>query len=269
MPFFSADSITFHYLDIGQGIPFLFQHGLGGDVHQTEDVFVPALPFRLLTLDCRGHGETRPLGDSAQLTFIQFADDLLAFLDRLNLQEVVVGGISMGAGVALNFALRHPHRVKALVLARPAWLYEPLPSNLQVYPRIAELIRRVGAEQGHENFRQTREYLELQQTFPQTALSLLRQFVRPHAEEYVAVLERLPADAPNRSPQDWSELRVPTLILANEQDPVHPFQYAEVLAQAIPNARLVQITPKEIDPHQHNRDIQQAVERFLLTVLGT
>ena len=37
MPFFYADSITFHYLDGGQGLPFVFQHGLGGDVHQAQD----------------------------------------------------------------------------------------------------------------------------------------------------------------------------------------------------------------------------------------
>ncbi len=33
MPFFSTDAITFHYLDEGQGIPFVFPHGTGGDVH--------------------------------------------------------------------------------------------------------------------------------------------------------------------------------------------------------------------------------------------
>ena len=69
MPFFSADSITFHYLDIGQGHPFVFQHGLGGDVHQTQDIFVLPLRFRLLTLDCRGHGETQLIGDPAYLSF--------------------------------------------------------------------------------------------------------------------------------------------------------------------------------------------------------
>src|SRR3984893_2383710 len=97
MPFFNADSITFHYLDVGQGRPFVFQHGTGGDVHQAQDLLVPPLPFRLLTLDCRGHGETGPIGDPAYLNFASFADDLLTLLDVLHLQQVVVGGISMGA----------------------------------------------------------------------------------------------------------------------------------------------------------------------------
>ncbi len=49
MPFFYADSITFHYLDGGQGLPFVFQHGLGGDVHQAQDLFVPPLWYTSVT----------------------------------------------------------------------------------------------------------------------------------------------------------------------------------------------------------------------------
>jgi len=264
MPFFSADSITFHYLDEGQGLPFVFQHGTGGDVHQTQDLFVPPLTFRLLTLECRGHGETRPVGDPASLGFNSFADDLIAFLDTLHLQQAVVGGISMGAGVALNVALRYPHRVQALVLVRPAWLHEPLPAHLQVYPRIAKLIRDAGAAQASEEFKRTEEYLELHRTFPVTAASLLGQLTRPRAEETVDILERLPADAPNRNPEDWAHIHVPTLVLVNEDDPLHPFHYGEVLAHAIPGAMLKQITSKAIDAQLHARDIQQAIEHFLL-----
>lgn len=115
MPFFHFDTILFHYLDMGKGVPFIFQHGMGGDVHQIRDLFEPPIPFRLLTLDCRGHGETRSVGDPTHLGFASFADDLLAMIDMLHLQQIAVGGISMGAAVALNFALRYPQRVLGLV----------------------------------------------------------------------------------------------------------------------------------------------------------
>ena len=264
MPFFESGPTTFHYLDAWQGLPFVFQHGLGGDVHQTQDIFPPPLPFRLLTLDCRGHGETRPVGDPAHLSFNQFADDLLGFMDRLNLRQAVLGGISMGAGVALNFALRYPQRAMALVLVRPAWLDQPLPPNLQVYPRIAGLIRRAGAVRGCEAFVQTPEYLEMQRTYPVAAASLVKQFTRPTAQEAVDILDHLPQDAPNRSQADWSRVQLPTLVLANERDPVHPYPYGEVLARAIPGAVLTRITSKEDDAQQHARDIRQAVDLPLL-----
>ncbi len=54
----------------------------------------------------------------------------------------------------------------------------------------------------------------------------------------------------------------PTLILANEYDPLHPFGYGEVLAHSIPGAILEKVTPKAVDAHQHARDIQRAIERF-------
>lgn len=241
----------------------MLQHGLGGDLHQIEDLFPPPWSFRLLTLECRGHGESRPVGDPAQLGFEQFADDLVALLDRLGLQQVVMGGISMGAGVALNFVLRYPQRVKGLVLVRPAWLHEPLPANLQIYPLIAEWIRRAGAAPGCERFTQTKEYLAMERTYPAAAASLVKQFMRPRAEEAVDVLDRLPRDAPNRSQDPWERIDAPTLVLANRDDPIHPYAYGEALARAIPGAVLTQIPSKEIDAQQHAAGLRRAVERFL------
>ncbi len=45
----------------------------------------------------------------------------------------MVGGISLGAAVAVNVALRHPGRVLGLVLVRPAWIDRPLPENVALY----------------------------------------------------------------------------------------------------------------------------------------
>jgi pimeloyl-ACP methyl ester carboxylesterase len=262
MPFFESNGIRFHYLDAGAGLPFIFQHGLGGDTSQTLGTFQPPLAFRLLTLDSRGHGETYPLGPAQQLSFDQFADDLLAWMDTLKLPQAVVGGISMGAGVALNFGLRYPERVRALVLVRPAWLDVPLPVNMQVYPRIAAWMRQYGVQRGCELFQQTEEYQAVLRAHPAAASSLAKQFARPHALESVELLERLPADAPNRDAQAWAQIHIPTLVLANDLDPVHPFAYGQTLAQAIPGAVLTRITSKEIDANQHARDIQAAVEPF-------
>src|SRR3954453_23307117 len=122
MPTFAHDGLAFHYEDTGEGVPFIFQHGLGGDVNQPCGLFRPPEGVRLLALDCRAHGETRPLGDPDQLRLATFADHLAALLDYLEVPRAVIGGISMGAAVALNFALRYPERVLGLVLSRAAWL---------------------------------------------------------------------------------------------------------------------------------------------------
>ena len=120
MATFERDGIVFHYVDVGQGVPFVFQHGIGGDVGQPVGLVRPPNTLRLLCLDARAHGQTRPLGDPSALTFDVFGDDLVAWLDHLGVARAIIGGISMGAGVALNVAVRHPERVAGLVLSRPA-----------------------------------------------------------------------------------------------------------------------------------------------------
>lgn len=263
MPIFKHDDIAFHYQDQGQGLPFIFQHGLGGDANQTFGLFRPPAGFRLLTLDCRGHGETRPLGVVEKLGFASFADDVRALMDHLGLDSVVMGGISMGAGVALNFALRFPERVRGLVLSRPAWLDQPLPPNMAVFPFIAQLIRRHGAQSGLETFKQSEVYREIVRLSPDSGQSLVGQFEHPRAEETVAKLERLPQDAPSYDRADWAALTMPTLVLATQQDPIHPFEYGLTLAQLIPNATFKAVTPKSVSLEQHAAEVQAAIEAFL------
>jgi pimeloyl-ACP methyl ester carboxylesterase len=154
MPVFERDGLTFHSLDERDtsGRPFAFQHGLGGDVSQPADVFSPPPGTRLLSLNCRGHWETRPLGPVDKLSFSSFADDVAALMHHFGLRRAAVGGISMGAGVALNLASRYPKRVAGLVLSRPAWLDSPRPKNLKAYPVIARLLGEHGAKLGRELF---------------------------------------------------------------------------------------------------------------------
>ena len=62
MPFFEANGITFHYADDNvDRLPFVFQHGLGADISQPMSFFGGDPPFRLISMDCRGHGKTVPL----------------------------------------------------------------------------------------------------------------------------------------------------------------------------------------------------------------
>lgn len=264
MPNFQHDGITFHYRDTGQGVAFVFQHGLGGDANQTFSLFTPPPGYRLITLECRGHGETRPLGDPDTISLAAFVDDLCALLDRLALPQVVIGGISMGAAVALMLTLRFPERVRGLVLSRPAWLDQPLPPNVTLYPEIARLIRRHGAARGLEHFMQSADYLEIARSAPDAARSLCGQFTHPRAEETVVKLERIPRDAPSHDRQEWTRIAAPTLILANRQDPIHPFAYGEIIAQIIPHAQLQELTSKSVDPARHARETQAFIQSFLL-----
>ena len=266
MPSFTRDGLRFNYRDEGTGIPFVFQHGLGGDLTQPFELCPAVDGIRLLGFDCRGHGETRPLGDVAALSFARFADDLIALLDHLALERAIVGGISMGAGVALNTVARYPERIQALIPVRPAWLDGPMPAWARdTYAAIAQLIRADGAVAARALFAASDRYRDAQRQSAATAASLLGQFERPRAEETVAILERLPADAPLPNLDRLGAVSLPTLVVASDKDPVHPLALGTDLALAIGGAQLAIITSKTENAERHVLDCRRAMHAFLRT----
>lgn len=269
MPIFDHDGLKFHYRSEGRGVPVVWQHGLGSDIDQTFALLEPGFNqdlagFHFLGFDARGHGLTQPLGDPAKLAIATSADDLLALLDALQIERAIIGGISMGAAISLNFALRFPERVLGLVLSRPAWLDRPFPANLHVFPLIARALRDLGPAAGLVAFRQTLEYAALVHDSPDTAQIVTNGFENPRALECVARLERIPHDAPCDDRQLWRTLSVPALVLANHQDPIHPWEFADTFATLIPGATLREITSKSVSLDRHAADLRRHLGEFLL-----
>jgi len=263
MPTFDHDGIQFNYRETGAGIPFFFQHGLGADLSQPFGLCQPPPGIRLLGFDARTHGQTRPAGAREKISLAAFADDLRAFMDYLGIERAVVGGISMGAALTLNFTLRHPERVIGLVQSRPAWLDAPNPWNVRMFTLISQLLREHGREQARQRFQQSPEYLQTLERWPDVAASLAGQFDRPDVEGSAFKFERLITDTPCADRRLWTGIRVPTLVLANRLDPIHPFEYGGILAGLIPGAELRELTPKSVSLEQHNLDVARAVDAFL------
>ena len=264
MPVFERDGLRFHVRDDGHGLPFVFQHGLGGDVNQPFGLYRPFAGVRLIAFDVRGHGETRPLGDLDKLTIATLADDLIGLIDYLGIKQAVIGGISLGAAVAVNVALRYPERVLGLILVRPAWIDRPLPENVARYTTIARLIRELGPVKGLAELRSSPEFLAMERESPDCSRSLVGQFEHPRAVECVARLERLAADTPCRDRSTYGNLKMPTLILGNRQDSIHPWPLASALSEIIPGALLREVTSKSVGLDRHAADVQQAIDDFLI-----
>jgi pimeloyl-ACP methyl ester carboxylesterase len=266
MPFVESGGIRFHYVLSGsQGSLVAFQHGLGANVSQPQGILNSA-GLRVLSFDCRGHGLTEPLGPSEQIGFTAFADDLRAILDAVRADRVIVGGISMGAGVALNFALRNPGRVRALILSRPAWLDAPCPANLQILRRLSGWLNERGTDRARDLLLGDPEFHRIQAISRDNASSILRQLERPNLEGAIATLARLPADTPCPEPEAWRSIGVPTLVLVNQLDPLHPVEYGQRIALGIPGARLTEIAPKEKDPSLHAHEAREAIQAFIAEV---
>jgi pimeloyl-ACP methyl ester carboxylesterase len=264
MPFLESCTVKLYFEEKGSGIPFFFQHGLGGDISQPFGLFHPPPGIRLIAFDCRGHGQSS-LGPKDQLHLSTFADDLLALMNYLEIPSAIVGGISMGAAVALDFVTRHPTKVIGLVLSRPAWLDQPNPFNVHFFSFIADLIKEHGSAKGLEKFRATGDFAAIQASYPDTANSLQRQFLNPRAQEFCEVLSQIPKDHGQTSREAWSKIAVPTLVLANKQDPIHPFDYGTTIASLIPGAEFQQLVSKSMDVPLHEQQVQSFLETFLAT----
>src|SRR5580692_4665457 len=115
MPVAAANGIEINYTDSGgQGPAVVFSHGYLMD-HTMFDRQVSALApqYRVITWDERGHGGTRATGP---FSYWDSADDVLALLDHLGIEQAVLGGMSQGGFISLRAALTAPGRVRAIIL---------------------------------------------------------------------------------------------------------------------------------------------------------
>ncbi|PRH88805.1 alpha/beta hydrolase [Labrys okinawensis] len=259
---FQRDNLKLAVHDRGSGMPVVLQHGLCGDAAQPAEIFPFELPARCLTLECRGHGGS-DAGDTGLLSIATFTDDLAAWLDSLALGPVVFGGISMGAAIALRLAVARPDLVRALVLARPAWVAEAAPANMEPNAFVGTLLARHDAEEARALFEASDTARDLAANAPDNLASLRGFFTREPKAVTAALLARISADGPGVSRADIAALGVPTLVVGTQVDAIHPLAHAETLAALIPGARLARITPKALDKPRYVQDFRAALAQFL------
>lgn len=246
----------------GAGRPLLLQHGLGGAVGQTRDYAGGRPALRLMTLDCRGHGASEA-GDPAGFAIATFAGDVAAAVPADVARPLPVGGVSMGAAVALRLAVDRPDLVGALILVRPAWVTEAGPANMAPYAEVGRLLAGRPAAEARALFEAGETARRLREEAPDNLASLCGFFDRAPRDVTSALLTRIAADGPGVTEADLRALRVPTLVVGNTRDAVHPLAHAERLAGLIPGARLVTVTAKADDRARHAAEVGDAIEGFV------
>jgi pimeloyl-ACP methyl ester carboxylesterase len=248
-------------------------HGLGGDHNQALGFAPPASAldasgraWRKVGVDMRGHGDTTALGSPDTLTHQAFTEDLAAVLrwaaDTDGRAPVGVVGMSMGAELALQAALRYPDLVRSLVIIRPSGPGAPPGPMTGVYPVIADYLRRLGPE-GKAPFQRSPEYQAVARRTAATAASLLRQFDRPAAQARVAVLECIPKST-RVTATELGQIGVPALVCVSPGDPAHEMRCGRIIAQRLPRARPLVILPqKKTTPGAHEETLREVAGAFL------
>ena len=122
---------AFDYGPRDQPVDLIFLHANGFNALTYRRILGPlAAGFRVLAVDQRGHGTTTlPTRMQGRTDWLDFRDDILGLLERLDSREVVLAGHSMGGTAALMAAAKAPDRVRRLVLFDPVIMPAVLPQG--------------------------------------------------------------------------------------------------------------------------------------------
>lgn len=258
MPYITVDGLRLHYLALGAGPPVVLLHGLGSCGEDWFLLQAPALSqrYRVLMPDLRGHGRSdRPPGP---YTVPQMADDIAGFLKALGTDSAHIVGLSLGGAVAQALAVRHPERVRSLVLVNTFAYLRP-----QGWGEWWRTLTRIGALLVNIALQARMEAEEL---FPRPGQAGLRRvaYQRLCANDPAAYRAAMMAAARYDGRRDLGRIRAPTLVVAGLEDTVVPLRAKEELAAGIPGARLVTI-PRS--GHATPTDQPVAFNRILLDFL--
>ena len=246
-----ANDIDLYYEEHGTGDPLLLVMGLGTD--SSAWMFqVPAFQahYRVIAFDNRGVGRsTKPAGP---YTISQMADDAAALLHAVGITRTHVLGISMGGMIAQELALRHPQRVRSLVLG--CTFAAPDDTTLAFQRASAEQLGgRVAADGSVEidvsnlnpmTFFQMLMPMVFNQGFIEKELPTLMQLFSgalAYGFSMDALLSQVAAVTRHNTLDRLGSITVPTLVITGDADRLVPPQHSDVLATRIPGARLVKI----------------------------
>jgi pimeloyl-ACP methyl ester carboxylesterase len=222
----------------GSGVPFLWAHGLLSNMAQEDAVGLFSwreVGARVVRFDARGHGESAPSQDPAELRWPELARDMLALADTLGPGRVFLGGVSMGCATALHAAVAAPERVAGLVLMAPPTAWATRPRQALFYRVAANLVGWFGLAP----FRLLASLPGPRRGSPMGEFQavMAEQLARADARS-VATALRGAAESDLPDPALLRDLRAPALILAWRKDPVHPVSTATRLAELLPAAEL-------------------------------
>jgi pimeloyl-ACP methyl ester carboxylesterase len=236
MPKALANGIRVYYEVYGKGEPILLIMGMGGSALNWQSQ-TPTLSqhLRVLAYDNRDTGRSDKM--DAEYSLADMADDAAGLLDHLGMESAHIYGVSMGGMIAQELVLRHPNRVRTLILGCTSPCLSAMPPS--------EKAERDMAAAGE---------LPLREAFERTAWT-------GYSDSYFAAHKddlwlRVQAEAGLEPPLEaWQRqyaavtifdardrlghIRAPTLVMTGDDDPVVLPANSRFLAEHIPGAELL------------------------------
>jgi pimeloyl-ACP methyl ester carboxylesterase len=221
MPIARVNGVDLYYEETGQGTPLVWSHEFGGDHRSWEpQVRHFGRRYRVVTYNHRGYppsGVPKAAGDYSQALLVE---DLFQLVRHLGLGPIHLGGCSMGANVARDFALAHPEMLRSLIMVGAGAGSVNREQFLQGQAATAATLEREGIAGLIRNLGTLPQRASFRWKDPRGFGEFLR-FVEDHDAQACAHLAREVMARRKTVPEleaGLRALRVPTLIVVGDQD---------------------------------------------------
>jgi pimeloyl-ACP methyl ester carboxylesterase len=262
----SVNDFDLSYDDVGEGtIPVIFLHGFPFDKTMWElQLEFFKFSYRLIACDIRGFGKSTD--EYTPLSIDLFTDDLIKFMEKLQIEKAIVCGLSMGGYIALNAVKRFPCKFEALVLSDTQCIAETAGGKEKRY-KVIEDIRENDAAKFNEGF--------IKSVFHPDSLVNKKEIVDQLGEVVFAnsqdiIIQGLMALA--ERPETCSslgEIKIPTLIICGREDVVTPLAQSEWMNAAIKGSKLQIIeNAGHVSNLEQPHDFAKYLSEFLAKLVG-
>jgi pimeloyl-ACP methyl ester carboxylesterase len=205
--FAEVNGLNMYYEIHGTGQPLVVLHGAYMTI-ETMGEIVPSLAEtrQVIAVELQGHGHTADI--DRPFSYEQMADDVSALLAEIGIEKADVFGYSMGGGVALQIAVRHPEVVRKLVVASASYTSDGM------YPELLAMIPTITPEAFAGS--------PIEEAYLRTA---------PNPEDFpnlVAKLKQLDMEPFAWPPEDIQGIAAPTLLIIGDSDAIRPEHAVEM-----------------------------------------
>lgn len=238
MQLVDVNGIELRYVDEGDGPPLLLVHGFPLDhsmwKHQIQGL---TGALRVIAPDLRGFGKSGVTDGTVSME--QFADDLAALLDALNLEQpVALCGLSMGGYIAFAFARKYPQRLSRLILCDTRAVGDD-PAAKKKRRESADRVLAAGVGGLVEDMLPRLFHPLTLERHPRDVEQIKQVMMDANPHGVAAALQGM-AERPD-STALLKKIRVPTLVIVGEKDLISPAKEMREIADGISGARFVKV----------------------------
>lgn len=249
-----VDGLDVRYYTAGQGEPLVVIHGGGGDARTwRHNIAELAENYTVYAPDLPGYGGSQPLDGAYYIPeLVEFVDK---FARSLGLEKFNLVGHSLGGGIALNYALKSPHKIKKLVLVSSLCLGREIAFWVRLFS-LPALIRSIGA-------------------LTIAVLKSVKWVVKQmNPVEFIMPLSPASMTVGGSITTFWeqtlvlenrlSEVTMPTLLVWGAKDPIVPVRQAYRASKVIPDCRVEVFENRGHNVHRDElKQFSSVITRFL------